>query len=62
MSTKGNGHVYIFGKPKPGADKQQKADAKRIAEAKKNIEKYLPSEKPTHQSINKTEGVKNEQT
>lgn len=40
MSTKGNGHVYIFGKPKPGADKQPKADAKRIAEAKKNIEKY----------------------
>lgn len=41
MSTKGKGHVHIFGKLKIDADKQPKADAKRIAEAKKNIEKYV---------------------
>ena len=32
--------VYIVGKRKPDADKSSTVDAKRIAEAKKNIEQY----------------------
>ena len=36
--------AYIFGKQKPEAEKQPKADAKRIAEAKANIEKYTKEE------------------
>ena len=33
--------AYIFGKEKPGADKQSKADANRIAEAVERTKKYI---------------------
>ena len=33
--------VYIFGKQKPDANKQPKADAKRIAEAIERTKKYI---------------------
>lgn len=40
MTATTNHGVYIFGKQKPDADKQPKADAKRIAEAKKRTAQY----------------------
>ena len=39
-STTHNG-VYVFGKPKANVKVQTKADARRIAEAKKRIAKYV---------------------
>jgi hypothetical protein len=40
MTAITNNGVYVFGKLKPNADKQPKADAKRIAEAKERTAKY----------------------
>jgi len=39
-STKHNG-VYVFGKLKPNAKQEPKADAKRLEAAKKNLGQYL---------------------
>jgi len=33
--------AYVFGKEKPNADQQPKANAKRIAEAVENTKKYI---------------------
>ena len=41
MTAANTNNVYIFGKQKPDADKQPKADAIRIAEAAKRIKKYM---------------------
>ena len=41
MTSTRHGGIYVFGKPKPNATPQPKVDAKRIAEAKKNVEKYM---------------------
>lgn len=39
-STKHSG-AYVFGKLRPDAKREPKADAKRLAEAKKNLGQYL---------------------
>ena len=41
MTTTTSTGAYIFGKEKPNADKQPKADAKRIAEAIERTKKYI---------------------
>lgn len=40
-ATTNNNLVYVVGKQKPEADKQPKADAKRIAEAVARTAKYV---------------------
>ena len=41
MTAANTNNVYIFGKQKPDADKQPKADATRIVKAIERTKKYI---------------------